>query len=58
MCLESVIGMSLIYIRKNSGPRTDPCGTEKKILHGSLKDSPTLTLNLLSFKKSTKYLII
>ena len=31
---ESDRGKSLIYIKNNSGPRTEPCGTPAKTLPG------------------------
>ena len=57
MCFSSASGMSFMYIRNSSGPRTDPCGTEHSILHNLLNELSMFTLKFLSARKSFKYFI-
>ena len=46
--LNRFSAISFTYIRKNKGPKTDPCGTPAKTYLGSETEDPTKTLCLLS----------
>ena len=49
--LETCDGISLMQIRKSSGPRTIPCGTPERTSVGSELSPSTMTLILCPVRK-------